>query len=132
MNSAMRGTAPLRLCLMAMLLVCNALTSAYAAADTNADVFNVQGEACLLECGSVLADCERQRARGAHCARDHQMCRGDCGGENRRQPLGAKERQQRLCQQRCELSTALCEQDAAQQQKLQHCTLGVSQCKARC
>lgn len=138
MKNAIHGAAWPICCLVALLLICTAPVGVHAApeadadADGYADVYNVRGETCLLECGKVLADCERQRPRGAHCARDYQMCRGDCSGENRQPLLDAKQRRLRLCHQRCELSTALCEQDTAQQQKLEHCTAGVSQCKARC
>lgn len=115
-----------------LLFIGMACVRADAAPQASVGIDHSRSEACLLECGKVLVDCERQRPRGAHCARDFQMCRGDCDRERQHQLLDAKQQQRRLCHQRCELSTALCEQDAAQQQKLEHCNAGVSQCKARC
>lgn len=86
-------------------------------------------QTCQLQCGRALAQCERARLKGTHCPRDYQFCRDEC--ENSLKPqLTAAQQQERLCTQRCETSSALCEQ--ATRPKEPSCRAGLTQCVARC
>jgi len=93
------------------------------------DLLRIEVQTCQLLCGRDLAQCERERFRGVRCPRDYQFCREDC--QTMHKPLlTAAQRQERLCTQRCETSSALCEQELARNEN--SCRAGLSQCVARC
>lgn len=89
----------------------------------------IELQTCQLMCSRNLAECERERRRGVRCPRDYQFCRDDCAAA-RKPELTAAQRQERLCTQRCETSTALCEQESTRNDA--ECRAGLSQCVARC
>lgn len=93
------------------------------------DLLRIEMQTCQLLCGRDLAQCERERFRGVRCPRDYQFCREDCQ-EVQKPLLTAAQRQERICTQRCETSSALCEQELARNDN--SCRAGLSQCVARC
>lgn len=91
---------------------------------------HVEVQSCQLQCGRTLAECERARAKGAHCPRDYQACRTDCESGAGKPKLDTATQRKTICVQRCETSASLCEQNISQGEG--HCIAGQSRCIARC
>lgn len=93
-------------------------------------LLHVEVQSCQLQCGRTLAECERKRAKGAHCPRDYQFCRSDCEKPDNKPAQDAVAQRKAICVQRCETSASLCEQNTVQGET--HCSVGQSLCIARC
>ena len=97
---------------------------------THGELIRVDVQSCQLQCGRVLASCERERLQGSHCPRDYQSCKGGCEADKGSLAAVPAPRE-KSCVQRCEYSASLCA-EGANRKNAESCSAGRTQCVERC